>query len=62
MITHEEKGAWQQAQRAAYALLLSIEDHNAFGASQHHEDLELLLKHLRQLEARRQRTGSFDHG
>ena len=61
-MTSEEKGAWQQAQREAYALLMSVEAHNAFGASKHHQGLDLLLKHLRQISALRQRTGSLDHG
>jgi hypothetical protein len=59
-MTSEEKGAWQQAQREAYALLMSVEAHNAFSASKHLGDLDLLLKHLRQIDAQKQRTGWGD--
>ena len=61
-MTSEEKGAWEQAQSVAYALLKSVELHEPFVASKHHQELELLLNHLRQFSTERRRTGSLDHG
>ena len=54
-MTAEEKGAWQQARSVAYALLQSVEAHEVLVASQLLNDLELLLKHLQQIEARQHR-------
>ena len=59
-MTSEEKGAWKQTQVESYALLMAVETHNASGASKHLSNLDLLLKHLRQIDAQKQRTGWGD--
>ena len=56
-MTAEEKEAWRQAERTAYYLLRDVERRRTDGASTYLQELELLIQHLQQIEARERRTG-----
>ena len=59
-MTVEERKTWEQAQRAAYQLLMSIENRRVLDAATHLQEIDLLIQHLRQIEARERRTGWED--
>ena len=56
-MTAEEKEAWRQAERTVYQLLMDVERRQTETALIRLEELDLLLQHLGQLEARERRTG-----
>ena len=60
MITIEEKGSWQQAQKVAYDLLEEVKSHRPIEASALLQELGLLMQHLARLKAQRERNGWGD--
>ena len=56
-MTAEEQEAWRQAERTVYQLLMDVERRQTETALIRLEELDLLLQHLQQIEARERRTG-----